>query len=200
VRIFLASSDEADGFYTAPSGAAGAPAVLNERAVLANSGNFGIGTSTPDERLTVYNGSTFGRYTASGWTHSSDARLKSDIRPLEGSLEKILKLQGVEYRLRSDADKKKQIGLIAQEVEPYFPEVVLTDKEGLKSMVYSNLVAPIVESIKALYTKIVQIEEGHHQQEIRIESTSAELLRLRRENAAIKSYLCHKDPDALICR
>lgn len=43
-----------------------------------------------------------------------------------------------------------QIGVIAQEVETVFPELVHTDKEGYKSVSYSNLVAPLIEAVKEL--------------------------------------------------
>lgn len=121
-------------------------------------GNVGIGTTTPDERLVVYNGSTTGKYTTGGWTHSSDIRLKHDIAPLENSLDKILKLQGVEYKFNSDPKQETQVGFIAQQVEPIFPEVVQTDKNGFKSMIYSNLVAPLVEAVKTLYSRVVGVE------------------------------------------
>ncbi|WP_413290822.1 tail fiber domain-containing protein [Bdellovibrio sp. HCB337] len=139
-------------------------------------GKLGIGTNGPDEKLVVYNGSTYGRYTTSGWTHSSDVRLKTDIQPLNDSLNKILQLDGVSYKFKSDPEGKKQVGFIAQEVEPIFPEVVTTDKDGMKSMIYSNLVAPLVESVKALYAKITAHDEKFKQ--------------LEAENQAMKEALC----------
>jgi hypothetical protein len=121
-------------------------------------GNVGIGTTNPDERLVVFNGSTTGKYTTGGWTHSSDIRLKHDVAPLENSLDKILKLQGVEYKFNSDPKQETQVGFIAQQVEQIFPEVVKTDKNGFKSMIYSNLVAPLVEAVKTLYSRVVGVE------------------------------------------
>ena len=47
--------------------------------------------------------------------------------------------------------EKQEIGLIAQDVEKEFPEVVDTDeKNGMKSISYDNLIGPLVESIKDL--------------------------------------------------
>ncbi len=128
--------------------------LLGERLRIDKDGNVGIGTDTPDEILTVYNGSTYGRYTTGGWTHSSDRRLKEEIQPMDSSLEKILQLKPVTYKYRTDREEKQQIGFIAQDVEPLFPEVVETDDEGLKSMIYSNLIAPVVKAIQELNRKI----------------------------------------------
>ena len=95
---------------------------------------------------------------ASGFSESSDASLKTDVKPIEKSLEKLLSLQGVLYRWRDrPPDSPYQIGLIAQAVEPYFPEVVVTDINGIKSVKYSRLVAPLIEGVKRLSTEIARL-------------------------------------------
>lgn len=174
---------------------------------LTGTGNVGIGTQTPDEKFVVYNGSTTGKYTATGWTHSSDRRLKHEIKPLKGSLKKITQLQGVNYKFKKDNENKTQLGFIAQDVEPVFPEVVRTDEKGFKSMVYANLVAPLVEAVKELYGMIMELFE-------RVETNSREISsikeenkdlkvknqELKSENEMIKTYLCQKDPSAPFCK
>lgn len=83
--------------------------------------------------------------------HSSDRRLKKEIQPLEKALEKVTQLQGVSYKWKDESKSQEtQIGVIAQEVEKVFPEVVLTDDEGMKSVAYQNLVAPLIEAVKEL--------------------------------------------------
>jgi len=171
-----------------------------ERMRITSEGDVGIGTGAPDARLVVYNGSTTGKYTTSGWTHSSDYRLKTDIRPLENALEKILQLRGVSFKFKADQEGATQIGFIAQEVEPIFPEVVKTDGEGYKSMVYSNLVAPIVEAIKELNARLSSLKDGQASLASELESLKAENERVKAEKAAIKAYLCEKDPAAPFCR
>ncbi len=148
------------------------------------SGNLGIGTPSPDEKLVVSNGTTTGKYTTSGWTHSSDVRLKHDIQPLQDSLNKILQLQGVEYKFNADPSERKQVGFIAQQVEPVFPEVVVTDDHGYKSMIYSNLVAPLVESVKSLYHSLKGVEETQKDQarEIAGKADQSEIEKLKIEN------------------
>lgn len=152
-------------------------------------GNIGIGMANPDERLVVYNGSTTGKYTTTGWTHSSDIRLKHDIAPLKNSLDKVLRLQGVEYKFNSDPSDKVQIGFIAQQVEPVFPEVVQTDQDGFKSMVYANLVAPLVESVKTLYQHLLKIDQSQAAQQREIASLRARVTKTEQENQELKARL-----------
>ena len=51
-----------------------------------------------------------------------------------------------------------QMGLIAQEVEKVFPEVVLTDNEGYKSIAYSKMVAVLIEAIKEQQEMIEELK------------------------------------------
>jgi len=83
-------------------------------------------------------------------TQSSDARLKTDIQSLDGALTKVLNLRGVSYALNDDAAHGRKIGVIAQEVEQEYPELVATDGQGMKSVAYANLTAVLIEAVKAL--------------------------------------------------
>ncbi len=84
---------------------------------------------------------------ADAFFYNSDKTLKKDIKPLKGSLSKILKLEGVSFAWKNEGDKN--IGLIAQDVEKVYPELVITNPStGLKSVEYGNLVAPLIEAIK----------------------------------------------------
>gem|GEM_PF-6451589 len=84
----------------------------------------------------------------------SDQRYKKSIRPLQSSLTSIRRLRGVSYEWRVDdfVDKgfsnDRQIGFIAQELEQIFPDLVMTDEEGYKSIDYVSLIPVVVESIK----------------------------------------------------
>ncbi len=150
--------------------------------VVTSGGLVGIGTLTPDDKFMVYNGVSIGRYTTTGWTHVSDARYKHDIKDLDSSLNKILQLRGVEYKFNNDPENKNQLGFIAQEVEPIFPEVVVTDKKGFKSMVYANLVAPLVESVKSLYVQLKENILETRQNSRKIASLQQENEKLKNEN------------------
>ncbi|MDD4151270.1 MAG: tail fiber domain-containing protein [Candidatus Gracilibacteria bacterium] len=114
-------------------------------------GNVGIGIASPSYTLQV-NGTVAG----TSWTATSDSRYKKDVKTLTGSLEKIDKLRGVEFKRKSDEyknkgfDDKTHVGFIAQEVEKVYPEIVNTDKEGYKSVEYANITSILVEAVKEL--------------------------------------------------
>ena len=80
---------------------------------------------------------------------NSDQRLKKDIVSIETPLEYIRRLRGVRYRWKSD--EAPDIGLIAQELETVFPELVRTDKRtDLKTVDYPKLVAVLIEALKEI--------------------------------------------------
>lgn len=159
-------SADSDSATTIPTGA------WTDLLLQPDGGNVGLGTSSPAYKLDVYGAiniaTSYSLYfggtavcSSTGCTSSSDRSLKENIQPLQGSLEKVLQLQGVEYDYK---DKKKftsrhQIGVIAQDVEKLFPEVVIKDpKTGLRAVAYDHLVAPLIESFKTLYHQVVELE------------------------------------------
>ncbi len=119
-------------------------------------GNVGIGTVGPAQLFTVFNGTSTGTYTTTGWAHASDARLKSNVKQLDNALDKVLKLRGVGFDWNSGTSGR-QIGFIAQEVEQVFPEVIVINDDGTYTMAYQNLVAPVVEAIRELDAKIERV-------------------------------------------
>lgn len=146
VKWTLAYNPNFNSFRISEGGVATRLAIMN------GSGNIGIGTESPTEKLEV-NGSV----KAVGFLYSSDVRLKKEIKTIENSLKKIEALRGVSFKWKSN--EESELGFIAQEVETVFPDLVVTsDKDGLKSVKYGNLTAPIVESIKALSLKNKKLE------------------------------------------
>lgn len=112
----------------------------------------GIGTTTPGETLTVE-----GNILASGTiTQNSDRRLKANVRPLTGTLASLDLLRGVRYTfLPGKGPVGEQIGVIAQEVEQVYPELVRTDaRTGIKSVNYAQLTPVLLEAIKELKTEL----------------------------------------------
>ena len=85
-------------------------------------------------------------------TAFSDERLKSDITTLKSSLERVLQMRGVSYTRNDNVEGGEQIGVIAQEVEKLYPQVVLTadDEQGTKSVDYGRLTAVLIEAVKEL--------------------------------------------------
>mgnify|MGYP001245589441 FL=1 len=127
---------------------------LDVSGIVAGSSNFQVasgGATTIGALLTVNDNITCtGNISASGTvTSSSDATLKDNVVVIPDALEKIAGLRGV-YFTRNDLDDdgKIHIGVIAQEVEAVFPEVI--SGEEIKSVAYGNIVAPLIEAVKTL--------------------------------------------------
>ena len=90
-----------------------------------------------------------GRMRTDNITESSDIRYKTNIEKIGGALDKVKMIEGVSYFWKKDSLKtKKDIGVIAQELEKVLPELVDTDEAGYKSVRYSHLVPVLVEAIK----------------------------------------------------
>jgi hypothetical protein len=98
-----------------------------------------------------------GEVHGSHFYQSSDESLKDNVTIIENPVEKIKNLRGVYFNWKDDG--KKDIGLIAQEIEDVFPEIVNTNGDGIKSVAYSNLVSVLVEAVKEQQDKIDIQEE-----------------------------------------
>ncbi|MDD5078463.1 MAG: tail fiber domain-containing protein, partial [Candidatus Omnitrophica bacterium] len=135
---------------------------VSQQFVLVGNGNVGVGTNSPGYKLHVV-GDIYASGSISatgGCVCTSDKRFKKNIVILDNSLRKILRLKGVKFDWRQKEFKDKnfvsgrQIGIIAQEMEKEFPELVMTDKEGYKSIAYDKFTAVLLEAIKEQENKI----------------------------------------------
>lgn len=125
-----------------------------------SSGNFSIGTSSvySSYRLYIYgNFRAYGEVTCrDGYWASSDVRLKSNISPIDGALNKVMNLNGKTYNLKSTNLKsstenaKINYGLIAQEVKEIIPELVKETEDSISSLAinYDGLIPVLIEAIK----------------------------------------------------
>lgn len=97
-------------------------------------------------------------------TAYSDIRLKENIETIDNPLEKIQKMRGVYYTLKEDSSSQRKIGVIAQEMEEVLPEVVYTDtsEDKFKSVAYGNIVAVLLEGMKAQQSTLRSIESYLH--------------------------------------
>lgn len=87
----------------------------------------------------------------------SDESLKKQVQPLTGSTEQVLKLQGSKFVWK--ADGREDIGLIAQNVKQVYPQLV-HEKQGLLTVDYEKLVAPLIESVRELNARIEVLEKA----------------------------------------
>ena len=95
-------------------------------------------------------------------TAFSDKRLKTDIKPIENGLEKVMQMQGVYYKRNDVEDAREQVGVLAQDMEAILPEVVLTadDEIQTKSVDYGKITSVLIEAIKELKIEIDELKKG----------------------------------------
>ena len=84
---------------------------------------------------------------------NSDARLKANIISLGSTLAKLLQIDGKSYTMKKDENKKQKIGLLAQDIEKVFPELV-SESHGVKSVNYQGLVPVLINALKDQEKKI----------------------------------------------
>lgn len=123
-----------------------------------------------------------GCVTGSNLACPSDIRYKKNIRPLVNSLQNIQRMQGVRYDWKREEfpeknfSRKSQIGFIAQEIEKIFPEMVITDNKGYKSLDYARLTPVLVEALKELSLHNRQMEAEIQDLEARLSGIETLLL------------------------
>ena len=90
----------------------------------------------------------------------SDIRLKENIKPLENSLEKVMKMRGVEYDWKEGTDEyettrlRHDIGFIAQEVGDIIPDLVRAGDDGYLAIRDRGIPAILLEAIKELKAEL----------------------------------------------
>lgn len=116
------------------------------------------GNTVSAGKLYIGNGQATGGFAevhASGFFKESDVRLKSNIVPLNHTLDQICDIPTVEF----DMHDKHQIGTVAQDLENNFAEIVNTDSDGMKSVDYCMLGVVAIEGIKLLKQEIEDLKK-----------------------------------------
>lgn len=104
-----------------------------------------------------YKGDIRGEFTSNSGIYASvsDRRLKRNIRPLDGILEKVQRLKPSSYAFRSDRKKESHLGFIAQDVQTVFPELVNESTVGdtdekILTLEYAGLSVVAIAAVQEL--------------------------------------------------
>jgi len=114
-------------------------------------------TITADGNITAFN--------------SSDIALKEDLNPISNALDKVMSISGYNFSWKDSNIKerggedgyfvrKKDVGMVAQEIEKILPEAVADRVDGTKGVRYELLVPLLVNAIKELKEKVEELENG----------------------------------------
>ncbi|MDH4064148.1 MAG: tail fiber domain-containing protein [Acidobacteriota bacterium] len=145
-------------FWTVPNGST-AP---QRRMTIHQDGRVAIGTTAPADVLHVNGDVRVGNCvrnsagTQIAGTCASDARFKRDITPFPSLLDRVARLQPVNYFWRADQfpdrawSAERTYGLVAQDVETVMPDLVRTMEDGYKAVDYSKLPLVLLQAVREL--------------------------------------------------
>jgi hypothetical protein len=128
---------------------------------------FSVGKSA-SHVFNIVNHDNAGVYMASGstsLTSTSDARLKTAIEPIEDATDKLMQLKPCTYKWKTqdEADPKKHVGFIAQEVEALFPNLVnentYPDGSTYKGVATTDLIPYLLKTCISMNEQLTKIKE-----------------------------------------
>lgn len=152
-------------------------------------GHVGIGTESPGLFTLAVNGAA-AKPSGGSWSVFSDRRLKKNIKPLVSTLKRLLSLRGVAFEYKQPDQRfglpGRQIGMIAQDVEQFFPEWVDQDAEGYRFVTFRGFEALTVEALRELREeKDMQLRE----RDLQIERLDGKIMALEGRLARLESLL-----------
>ena len=99
-------------------------------------------------------------YATSGFYESSDERLKRVLNPVKVNLDDLSKIRKVYYLWKNSDSKDRQLGVIAQDIQKLYPELVDTDKEtGFLSLAYDKLSVIALAAVDEIYDLLKNLKE-----------------------------------------
>ncbi len=157
--------------------------VVGGRFIVKESGNVGIGTSTPDARLSVAGSAD--KTGGGSWGTYSDRRLKDLDGSFVSGLSQVLRINPVRYRYKEENgmnihDGEEHIGLVAQEVQRVIPEAVSENSKGYLLVNNDPIIWAMLNAIKEQQK---QIEE----QRLQIRQQQRQITRLSGKVQAVES-------------
>ena len=103
----------------------------------------------------LYSADTYAVVMADSFNCASDSRLKKNIVDLDGALDKLDLIRGVYHEWIDESQGGRQIGVIAQEIQAVYPELVMEGGNGFLSVNYPKLTAVLLQSVKELKALIL---------------------------------------------
>lgn len=172
-QFISTGSGNGEGAGNLLMGRSTSPGVITPVMTMTFSGNVGIGTTAPSQRLTVA-----GNVLANNVGVPSSIRFKDHVVPMTDALESLLKIEGVRFDWKPEYAKERgfvrDVGFVAEDVAKVFPEIVLKDADGnVIGMDYSRVTAVAVEAIKQL-----KLEQEKQVEKLRAEK-DREILELK---------------------
>lgn len=113
---------------------------------------------------------------------SSDRRLKNIGKEYTSSLDKIRRIKPFNFTFKKDKNKTPHVGVIAQDLQKIFPDAVQKDSNGYLTIRQEDMFYAVINAIKELDAKIMQLIET-------LKQVQRDIYALRQENSEIKKRL-----------
>jgi hypothetical protein len=188
--VGLSQSDA--NFRISPTPDLSSPSIL-----VTPQGNVGIGTTDFGGGIFKLSVNGFAAKPNGGqWSALSDARLKRNIEPLTGALERMLSLRGVTFEFTEEGLRTglalpgRHVGLIAQDVEPVFPDWVAQTPSGYKFVTEQGTTALLVEALRELRSeKTAEFAALRAEKDAEIRAGRAEMAELKERLARLEELV-----------
>jgi hypothetical protein len=90
------------------------------------------------------------------WGAMCDKRMKENVIPIDGALDKVNRLSGNTYNYKHNKPETRDAGIMAQDLEAVLPEGVI-EKDGIKYVKYDAVIALIVNAVNELHEEIRKV-------------------------------------------
>ena len=151
-------------------------------------GNGTLWNATSDAFVVYFNGNAT---LAGDLTINSDARLKDNIQPLGSTLDKLHQIEAKTYSFKKDEEHTPKIGVLAQEVQAVFPELVTEGADGTLSVNYQGLVPVLINAINEQELKMSEQDAKIAALEAKNSTLSEVNTRLAQLEELVKFYSLH---------
>jgi hypothetical protein len=143
---------------------------LAEPLFVAGNGSAGI----PNNAMTLYKN---GNLNVMGTYTNSDVTLKQSIDPLKGALSVIKKINPIYYEFKNKDifPSNRQIGFIAQEIQEYYPELILKNESGYLAIEYSKMTVVLLQAINEQQELIEKQQAENNELKSQIEEINRKL-------------------------
>ena len=111
---------------------------------------------------------------AAGVFSSSDRRLKTEIEDIDGALDRIVQVEGKQYVFKNDPQAQR-FGVIAQDLQKLFPELVSENQQGYLAVNYTELIPFLIEAIKEQQKLIDQLSQNLNSEQTQTSDLSEQL-------------------------
>ena len=172
-KLAYYSRTNAVSAYTSTLGSSNRPIYLNAGVPTACTWGTGAGSSTTSSYLISATSTTAGLqyntsvrlynnavYSSYGFYESSDERLKTILNPVKVNLDELAKLRKVYYLWKDDSSNDTQLGVIAQDVQKLYPELVSVNSDtGYLSLSYDKLSVVALAAVDELHKTLNEVKE-----------------------------------------